>query len=272
MTGWQRLRADWTPPAVSRWGARRLTGRNVFREFAGTWAAATDSVPGYGDAAILARVADATRAVERGDAAFERDSVLFDQPDYSWPLMAALAHRAAADGRLSVLDFGGSLGSSYRQNRQFLDDLPEVAWGVVEQDPFVALGRAEFATQRLSFHRSPTACAAKLEPNLILLASTLQYLPEPHGLLDALAAVPASTLVIDRTPMSDIDDDLLCIQQVPATIYEAQYPMWVLSRSRLLESLGRHWEVEAEYDAGHGTETTQGRTAFRWRGLILTRR
>ncbi len=272
MTDWHRLRSDWTPPAVSRWGARRINGRNVFREFAGTWGQATDSVPGYGDSAILERVAAATRAVERGDAAYERDSVLFDDPEYSWPLIAALTHRAAADGRLSVLDFGGSLGSTYRQCRTFLDDLPDVAWGVVEQAGFVAVGRAEFTTDRLSFHPSVAICAERLEPNVILLASTLQYLPEPHALLDDLAAVPASTLVIDRTPIGDADDDVLCIQQVPASIYAAQYPMWVLSRSRLLEALGRHWEVVAEYDAGHGTETTDAGHEFTWRGLILTRK
>ncbi len=271
MTDWGRLRADWTPPAVSRWGARRLTERNLFREFDGTWADATDAVPGYGDAAILARVAAATRAVERGDAAYERDSVLFDEPDHSWPLIAALTHRAAADGRLSVLDFGGSLGSTYRQCRTFLEDLPSVAWGVVEQPGFVGVGRAEFTTERLSFHPFIEACAGQLEPNVLLLASTLQYLPEPHAQLAALADVPATTLIIDRTPIGDVDDDLLCIQQVPATIYEAEYPMWVLSRTRLLATLGRDWEVVAEYDAGHGTETTLGGTEFGWRGMILTR-
>ena len=272
MTDWRRLRSDWTPPAVSRWGARRLHGRSLFREFDGTWAQASASVPGYGDAAILERVANATRAVERGAAVFERDSVLFDEPEHCWPLIAALEHRAAVDGRLAVLDFGGSLGSTYRQYRAFLDQLPQVAWGVVEQAGFVAAGRAEFTNDRLTFHHSITECTERIAPNAILLASTLQYLPDPRALLAELAATGARTLIIDRTPIGDADTDLLTIQHVPASIYEAEYPMWVFSRTALLTDLGRDWNLVAEYDSGHGTEATDAGRTFTWQGLILTRR
>jgi putative methyltransferase (TIGR04325 family) len=38
------------------------------------------------------------------------------------------------------LDFGGSLGSSYFQNKKFLDALRLVEWNVVEQENFVATG------------------------------------------------------------------------------------------------------------------------------------
>ena len=70
---------------------------------------------------ILDKVLAATLKVKQGQAVFERDSVLFDEIEYSWPLLAGLMWAAASNGgKLNVLDFGGALGSSYYQNRKFL--------------------------------------------------------------------------------------------------------------------------------------------------------
>src|SRR3546814_16397621 len=98
---------------------------------------------GYSESAILDRVRTATRAVVAGEAAYERDSVLFDKADYPFALITALLRAAAsADMRLDVIDFGGSLGSTYRQCRPLLDAVQPPQWHVVEQPHFVAFGRA----------------------------------------------------------------------------------------------------------------------------------
>ena len=51
-------------------------------------------------------VLDASLKVKNGVAAFERDSVLFDEIEYSWPVTAELMHGAArSGGRVHVVDF-----------------------------------------------------------------------------------------------------------------------------------------------------------------------
>ena len=91
--------------------------------------------------------------VKRGEAVFERDSVIFDKVQYAWPVTAGLMWVAARNGgRLSVLDFGGSLGSSYFQNREFLAYLPNVRWSVIEQAHFVKAGRKHIQDERLVFY------------------------------------------------------------------------------------------------------------------------
>ena len=56
--------------------------------------------------------------VKNGDAVFERDSVIFDKIHYSFPLLSALSLTALNhNSTLNVLDFGGSLGSAYFQNK-----------------------------------------------------------------------------------------------------------------------------------------------------------
>ena len=45
--------------------------------------------------------------MKNGEAVYERDSVLFDEIQYSWGLLAGLQKAALEnDGKLCVLDFG----------------------------------------------------------------------------------------------------------------------------------------------------------------------
>ena len=73
------------------------------------WAAAVADSQGYDAAAIVEQVERAQDRVLAGAASFERDSVLFQDPQYNCPLMALLLRAALEnEGRLSVLDFGGA--------------------------------------------------------------------------------------------------------------------------------------------------------------------
>ena len=126
--------------------------------------------------------------------------MLFDRVHYSWPLLSGLLWVAAQHaGRLNVLDFGGALGSSFYQNRTFLQVLPDCRWNVVEQLPFVDLGRAEFSRNGLFFYPSIAACLAETSPQVALLSSVLGYIANPDAVLDELAAAPLEYLILDRT-------------------------------------------------------------------------
>jgi putative methyltransferase (TIGR04325 family) len=78
-----------------------------------TWQEADAHCNGYDNMDILEKVLFATLKVKNGEAVYERDSVIFDQIEYSWPVLTGLMWAAAQNsGCLKVLDFGGSLGSS----------------------------------------------------------------------------------------------------------------------------------------------------------------
>jgi putative methyltransferase (TIGR04325 family) len=264
------LARTWLPPILTRAAARWLGRSQRFDGHPADWAAACRACAGYGDDQIIDRVARATREVVDGRAAFERDSVLFDQPQFPFQLLAPLLRHAARHGNvLEVVDFGGSLGSTWRQCRPFLPDTLTVRWHVVEQKAFVDIGRAEFQTAELRFHDSLTALPPARAPRLLLASSVLQYLPRPQEVVDEWAGVGATTLVIDRTPIADRDDDSLCIQTVPRHIYPASYPCWLLSRRRLLEQLAPHWTVLSEFESAEGRLVASGGREFAFQGLIL---
>lgn len=264
----------WTPPALIE-ARRRYAGRSLrFDEVQGGWAEALKQSSGYAAESIVERVGAATREVVAGRALYERDSVLFHEPDYPFPIVAALLRAAlAGGGRLHVIDVGGSLGSTYRQCRPLLNGVSELRWCVVEQPSFVAMGRREFSTDELCFAPSIHDLPPRLAPSLILLSSVLQYLEEPKAMLHDLLSLAADYLVLDRTPMSmTLTQPRLCIQHAPKSIYEASYPCWILSRLSLLASLrSAGWQLVAEYENSEGAFETQTGVGLVFRGLLAER-
>lgn len=249
---------EWIPPAVLRWlRKRRKTGIRFEGDFS-SWEDAAAWCTGYDSEEILAKVLESTLKVKRGEAAYERDSVAFDEPEYVWPVLAGLMWAAAsASGRLNVLDFGGALGSSYFQYEKLLRRVPEVRWNIVEQEHYVRAGQRHVETKQLRFYRSIEECLLECRPNLILMSGVLQYLRDPAQTIGAIAAVGAAYLLIDRTPFIDLEADRLLIQRVPRSIYPADYPMWVFSSRKFMEALACDWSVVASHPSPEGVVSAQ---------------
>src|SRR6516164_6187668 len=137
------------PPVLVQ-GYRILRGRQENSVYGlsggyGSWDEAVRASTGYDGQMILEKTKTALLQVKNGQAAYERDSVVFAEIQYAWPLLAGLLWVSAQScGRLNVLDFGGSLGSTYFQNRAFLRRLPEVRWNIIEQPQHIEAGREWF--------------------------------------------------------------------------------------------------------------------------------
>lgn len=189
-----------------------------------TWSEALQHCKGYDAPEILEKCRDALLRVKRGEAVYERDSVVFDEVQYSWPVLAALLRCALErNGKLHVLDFGGSLGSSYFQNRQFLPSLKEFSWSIVEQQHFVACGREYFQDGILQFFENPEECLKECQPNFLLLSCVLQYLEKPYDWIQRLCGLGLDYVLLDLMPLMDTHDRLT-IQHVDPAIYPASYP------------------------------------------------
>ena len=262
---------DWLPPALLR-VARHLSGKGIrFEGNYKTWGEAAALCTGYDAESILDKVLEATLKVKRGEAAFERDSVLFDEIQYSWPVTAALMWAAARNnGELHVLDFGGSLGSSYFQNRRFLSQLKAVSWHVVEQAHFIQKGKKFIEDDILKFHSSIEESVKAISPNVILLSSVAQYLPCPEWLFNQINSIEADILLFDRTPFTVAPQDTICIQHVPSDVYKASYPMWLLSRIKLLGQLSS-WRAHESFASPEGSVTSDAGIEFEFSGYIFER-
>ncbi|MGA9347285.1 MAG: methyltransferase, TIGR04325 family [Anaerolineae bacterium] len=234
-----------------------------------SWDEAARASTGYDSERILEKTMIALLKVKSGEAAYERDSVLFDEIQYAWPLLAGLMWVAArCGGTLNVLDFGGSLGSTYFQNRAFLSALPGVRWNIVEQSRHVEIGKAWFEDDRLRFYADITDCLADTQPNVVILSSVLQYLERPYIVFDQILGLPCDHIIIDRTPFWSGPTDRLCVQAVPPNIYPASYPSWIFSRQRFHDHLHEDWQNMVTFD---NPDRLAGPVEFIYQGMIIAR-
>lgn len=233
------------------------------------WATASAHASGYDAPMILERVRQARLKVMAGEANFERDSVLFDEAQHSFPVLAGLLRATIEhENQLSVLDFGGSLGSSYYNCIDFLPKLPSFRWSVVEQEHFVKCGREQFETESLKFYYTIAECIQQSKPNVAFLSSVLQYLPEPYAVLDELVASDIPYLIIDRTPFAKIETERITVQHVASSIYDASLPLRIFGEEHLLNILRKHYEVLACFDSNDGNAVSNN-LEISFGGMIL---
>jgi putative methyltransferase (TIGR04325 family) len=203
-------------------------------------------------------VLEAALKVKRGEAAFERDSVLFDDVDYRWPVTAGLMWAAArSNGRLDVLDFGGSLGSVYFQHARLLSALADVRWNVVEQPHFARAGRAELQDERLRFYDSIGECLKEASPDVVLISGALQYVADPEPVIAELRAVGASVVIVDKTYVNTSTRHHIYAQHVPGRIYHASYPCRSLSESALIANFTPTYRLECAFDSADAPPVVQ---------------
>jgi putative methyltransferase (TIGR04325 family) len=266
-----RLR-QWLPPILIE-RLRPVLGRGIY--FSGhydDWASARASATGYDADVIVEKVKRATLEVIAGRAAFERDSVLFASMKYPFQVIAGLLRAAAENhGRLSVLDIGGSLGSTYFQCRGFLSVLDSLAWNVVEQPNFVRAGRECIQSDSLKFYSTVGEALAEHGPNVALLSSALQYLPEPYATLTTLMESRIRYLIIDRTPLSEERQDAITVQHVPPSIYPASYPCRIFGKRALAAHVSAQYETVATFESEDDRAVANG-LRFAFGGMLLRRR
>jgi putative methyltransferase (TIGR04325 family) len=215
-----------------------------------SWQEAAAQCGGYNADNILRKVRAATLKVKNGEAVYERDSVLYPAIEYSWPLLANLLLIAGKNNqRLSVLDFGGSLGSSYFQNRHQLSHLDHLQWSVVEQPTFVAAGKKDIAGSQLDFFDTiEQAQQQRGGHQVLLLSCVLPYLEKPYAFLAEAAAQKIPYIIVEDTYFNPTPANRLTIQRVPPFYYEASYPAWFLNYEEVLAVLGNDYNMMAAYN------------------------
>jgi len=215
-----------------------------------TWNDAKQNCSGYEDISILEKTRKAVLKVKKGEAAGERDSVLFDKTPYSWPVIAFLLKAAIENKlRLNVVDFGGALGSSYFQSISMIPSDTELSWNVVEQAEYVKAGNKEIKDNRLSFYYSIEDALEKIPAHILLLSSVLQYLEDPAEFVDKILSYGFKYIIIDRTAFIDDPKARLTIQHIPKSIYDASYPAWFFNEDKFIAAFKTKYDMLVDFDS-----------------------
>ena len=242
---------------------RQLAGTKI--KFVGdfqSWAEAEAVSTGYADKAILDQTLKAARRVKSGEASFERDGVAFQAMEDNGPLAWALKRVADRYRRLHVLDFGGSLGSTYYQMKSTRASI-DVKWAIVEQPAHVDVGIREFANAELSFHTTIEEACESEQFEVLLLSGVLQCLQDPFQFLDSFLDRQFPAVILDRTPFTVGDRRRLTVQHVPKRIYPATYPSWFFAETELMAKFLKCYDKVAAWPAFDQHHPKGGRAEYK---------
>ena len=238
-----------------------------------SWEDALRYSGGYEATNILEKVKDSLLKIKLGEAVYERDSVLFDKKEYSWGVLAILMKAAVeSEGKLNLIDFGGSLGSSYFQNRDFLSSLSEIKWNVVEQKSFVDTGKQFFENEELNFFYDLKSCVIETKSRVFFSSGTIQYLSDPFQFLKMLKNFDFKYLVFDRIAFIDVEKDLLTVQRVPPEVYDASYPAWFFNYDKFVRFFEDKYVLVSDFDNGFTAPAIVEKRRAYWRGFIFKKK
>ena len=218
-----------------------------------SWEAAARECEGYSSQTILDKVEKATVEVLSGKAVFERDSVLFFHEEPNYPLISNILVKAKNQKELKILDYGGSLGSAYFQNRKYLSSFDKISWRIVEQPHFVKAGRKLFhGHSDISFYETLDESMLDWEPDIVLFSGVLQYLPDYAEIIRKIKAAGIRLILIDRTLLYSEDEvhqnnHRFCIQTVSPEIYAARYPVQMFDQSEITSLLEPEYTLFDKY-------------------------
>ena len=204
---------------------------------------------GYENTCIFEKVKNATLMVKEGKAAYERDGFLFYEKEYYLQLLAVLFEIFFEYGECNVIDFGGSLGSTFFQNKdKLMKYIPRLKWNIVEQRHFVKWGKDNLEDEKLKFYYKIDDVE---KCNVILFGGSLQYLKDYHSFLEQAAARNIKYLIIDRVTISN--ETWVSVEYAHEPIYEANYPVHIICEKELtqeMKDLGYQLEMMWIKEAG----------------------
>lgn len=258
--------------AIYRWRHSDNSQKPLWTGNYKSWDDVTKQCTGYDGDEIFEKVKNATLAVKQNKAVFERDSVLFYEPEFNSDFVELIDTLARENtNQIRLIDFGGSLGSVYYQYKQKLSQY-KVQWNVIEQGHFVKFGKEQLTNSELRFYYTIDECLNENQVDAILLSSVLSYIEKPYDLLKSILKYKFKYVIIDRTLFIPGNSDLLTKQQVPEEIYKASYPCWIFSKEKLIKFMSENYLLINDFDPYNNELIDVDGKKAAFRGLIFSKK
>jgi putative methyltransferase (TIGR04325 family) len=235
-----------------------------------TWSDALNECTGYDSELILTSCLKSLIKVRNGEFKYERDSVLFEKKQYSFGLLTGLLISALENNcELDVLDFGGSLGSTYFQNRD-INGFKSVKWSIVEQPNFVKCGKEYFENDELKFYYNVEECLKHRSPNVVILSGVLQYVENFDVIISQINNQKIDYIVVDRTTFVSGGTHRIVKQVVPESIYKASYPVHLFLYDEFISAFS-NYDVLMDFNSFCDplNHILEANIEINWKGMIL---
>ena len=186
---------------------------------------------GYEDRELLNQIIDVNLAVKNGLIVQERDGVPLEKFENSISLNFHLLNFLQQSGadNIRIVDFGGGLGTSFRQFVNFTKFKPN--WAIIEQQGLVEAGKEFFTDEYLTFHTGPKGLIA----DVLVFSAVIDFLEDPFDLVAQLISVLRPRLiVIDRSLFHEGNEDFYVVKKTAKHITGGKlYPVAFFSKQKM---------------------------------------
>lgn len=240
---------EFAPPILNtlRWFSFKYGWKGNYKSFE----EAQIKCAGYDENHILKRIIETTNKVRNNEAVYERDGLIYDEVYINYHLLSTLLFISARNkNSLTVIDFGGSLGTSYYQNIKYLSHVENLNWYIIEQENYVNVGKESFENEHVKFFHTMEECLKENpKPDLLLLSSSLQYIKNPYAILKHIQSFKVPYIMLDLVGFNRKSRDRITIQHVPPIFYgvEASYPCTFFNKEKLEKQMENNYQKEFEF-------------------------
>ena len=206
------------------------------------WSQAKHQSSGYNDKKILYRVRNSALIAKNSKNKFEVDSLIFKRP-YRNKFFEKILKNLSKKKSINIIDFGGSLGSTYYRYKNIFSKKNKLQWSIIEQKSFVKIGKKEFKERNLSFYFNFKDLKLKIKNkkiNIFLLSSSIQYIGNYKKIINEINSLNPDHIIFLKTPVNLLNSDRIYIEKVPKDIYGLSYPSWVFSKKKLINSFSNY--------------------------------
>jgi putative methyltransferase (TIGR04325 family) len=212
-----------------------------------SWEQAEQMSEGYDSDNIIKKIKKAAKLVFNGEAVYERDAVIFDKIEYSYPLLASLLFVAANSKSFKVIDFGGGLGTTYQQNRKFISKIKNVCeWRIVEQEKIVAIGKNEFTNKILSFYKTIEE-ANKDGVDVVIFSGCVNYVKNSYSFMAEAKMIKAPYIIFDRTQITNQMKDTFAVHNISSYSLGSSLPVRNFNYNNIVKFFVDEYELIEEW-------------------------
>lgn len=199
------------------------------------WDEALKESGSYSNHKIFLKTKKSFLKISKTNELYERDTVIFYDKQINKPMISLLEKLRLKNktNLLKVLDYGGSIGSTYFQNRKILLNNNNFQWDIIEQKKIVNFANKSIKLKNLRFFKSLDSYLNKNFPDIILFSSVLHYLESPYDLIKKLIRKKIKYFLILKTPFYKNKTEIK-IQLNPKNIYEVNYPIRIFNNKLFL--------------------------------------
>jgi putative methyltransferase (TIGR04325 family) len=231
------------PPVITKILPKKSSDWGWFGEYE-TWEDAKKKSLGYEQNYILDKKINTFLRIKSNESVYELDTLLYNEPILNFQLLYVLSYISLEQSpELTIIDFGGSLGSAYYWVKNLLPKKIKYNWFIIEQKHIVKAGQEQFEKANLKFIENFEAYHVNnlKMPDLLVLCGALQCIESNAFIFDEIEKHKYPYVFIDRTPFfDDVEkEESITIQKIPAHYYEQEttFPCRIFNLKTLITKL-----------------------------------